>query len=134
MPSLEPQVYSCNAFLLSLSYLTFPPGPKSSQGTFHEMYTCIVPVASDHVWNPSTPLVDEETCPNIGRKLVREEEKEKHMQHYPLKNIVFYAQIPYLLDRVMSREFEFLLADLGLHFIFSQYLKEAMGKTLMVAQ
>lgn len=92
------------------------------------MYTCIVPSASELIWNPSTSLVDEETCPKIGRKLVRADEKEKHMQHYPLKNVVFYTQIPYLHDRVMSREFEFLLADLGMHFVFSQYMKEAMGE------
>ena len=112
----------------SFLFLLPPPGPKSSQGTYHAMYTCVVPSASDHVWNPATPMVDEESCSAVGRKLIREEEQQKHLPHYPLQNIVFYTQIPFLKNMVMSREFEFLLADLGLHFVFSQYLKEAVGE------
>lgn len=78
-------------------------------------------------------MVDEESCSSVGRKLIREEENQKHLPHYPLQNIVFYTQIPFLKNMVMSREFEFLLADLGLHFVFSQYLKEAVGECCSIA-
>ena len=81
------------------------PGPKSSQGTYHAMYACVVPSASDQVWNPATPMVDDEPCSAVGRKLIREEEQQKHLPHYPLQNIVFYTQIPFLKNMVMSREF-----------------------------
>jgi hypothetical protein len=108
--------------------LLFHTGPKSSQGTYHAMYMCVVPSASEHVWNPNTKFVDEKSCPKIGRQLVRNDEEAKHLPIYPLQNIVFYTQIPHFKNQVMSREFEFLLADLGIHFVFSQYLIEAKGE------
>lgn len=92
------------------------------------MYTCIVPSASDVIWSPTTSLVDDTTCDKAGRRLFIEKEEQKMLKHYPLKNVVFYTQIPYLKKQVMSREFEFLLADLGMHFASSNYLKEMMGK------
>ena len=92
------------------------------------MYMCIVPDAPDHIRRPAATLVDGKNCNKIGRQMAPEEEEQAKLKYYPLKNIVFYTQIPHLKEQVMSREFEFLLADLGMHFTSSEYIKEAIGK------
>lgn len=109
-------------------------GPKSSQGTFHGMHMCIVPSASDHVWKPGISLIDEKSCREVGREFVRESEDPKKLKHYPLKNVIFYVQIPYMKKQVMSRDFEFLIADLGIHFTFSSYLMESISKCLLLVR
>ncbi len=92
------------------------------------MYMCIVPDAPEHVRNPKASFVDGKNCHKIGRQMIPEEEDQAKLKYYPLKNIVFYTQLPHLKEQVMSREFEFLLADLGMHFVSSDYIKEAIGE------
>lgn len=92
------------------------------------MYMCIVKDAVDHVRNPSAVFVDGMNCPKLGRKLAVEDEDQTMLKHYPLQNILFYTQIPHFKEQVMAREFEFLLADLGVHFTSSNYIKEAIGE------
>ena len=91
------------------------------------MYMCVVPQAESHIWNVSMEMVDEEVCEKTGRKFVLEEEDPKHIPYYPLGNIIFYSYVPHLRDRVMSREFEFLIMDLQLQFMYSKFIKEFMG-------
>lgn len=97
------------------------------------MYTCIVPSAPDILRNPATSLVDEQSCEKIGRKLDIELEEKHLLKHYPLENVVFFTQIPFIKDQVMSREFEFLLTDIGMHFAESKYLKEMTSESCLRA-
>ena len=73
-------------------------------------------------------MIDDQSCLDTGRPFVLVEEDSKMLPHYPLKNIMLYSYIPYLKKHVMSKEFEFLLMDIGLQFMFSSYVKEFMGK------
>ena len=73
-------------------------------------------------------MIDEAACKKIGRPFYREDEDPQKVKYYPLRNILFYTQIPYMKEQVMSREFEFLIADVGIHFVLSSYVKEVIGK------
>ena len=89
--------------------------------------TPCTPVLRNTVRDSLQPLVDDHTCDEAGRKMGIEQEERKH---YPLENVVFYTQVPFVKAHVMSREFEFLLADLGFHFTHSDYLKEVVGELI----
>ena len=43
-------------------------------------------------------------------------ETEPHKQYYPLENILFHVQIPFLDGQILSRKFHFVIADLAIHF------------------
>ncbi len=73
-------------------------------------------------------MLDDEVCNKIGRPFIRAEENPKHIPYYPLENIVFYSYIPFLRDRVMSREFEFLIMDLELNFLYSDFIRQFLSE------
>lgn len=104
------------------------PGPRATQGTSHNTHMCVVPHAASHVWNTSVDMLDDEVCNKIGRPFIRAEENPKHIPYYPLENIVFYSYIPFLRDRVMSREFEFLIMDLELNFLYSDFIRQFLSE------
>lgn len=95
-------------------------GPVSSQGSYHAMYTCVVPDASRVIRDRGTPLIDEQSCDLYGQHL--EVTSMETLRHYPLENVIFYTQIPYVKTHVMTRMFQFLLTDMGLKFSTSDYL------------
>ena len=107
------------------------PGPQHSSATYHEMYMCIAPYARRHMWDPTFDFIDRTTCNQVGRKL--EKESAQRMQLYPLGNVVFYTQIPYIESHVMSRLFQFMVADLGIQFTSSDYPERLMSKYTQVS-
>ena len=105
----------------------FIVGPVSSQGSYHAMYMCVVPDASRVIRDRGTPLIDEKSCDLHGQHL--EVTSMETLRHYPLENVVFYTQIPYIKTQVMTRMFQFLLTDMGLKFSTSDYLALIERKT-----
>ena len=83
------------------------------------MYRCVLPEAYKFIRESSSPLIDEEACDMLGKHL--EEKSMDNLKHYPLDAVVFYTQIPHIRHQVMSRMFQFLLADMGLKFTTSDY-------------
>ena len=75
---------------------------------------CVVPDALEHIRGEGNPLIDETICSEVGQPL--NEPSLQQLQVYPLKNVIFYAQIPYMRHHVMIRLFHFLIADLGISF------------------
>ena len=94
-------------------------GPVSSQGSYHAMYMCVLPNAMQFIRDKDKPLIDEQSCDNIGQPL--EVSSMETLRHYPLESVVFFTQIPYAKKTVMSRMFQFLLTDMGLKFTTSDY-------------
>ena len=84
------------------------------------MYMCVVPDAGKVIRDRGTPLIDEKLCEIHGKHL--EITSLDTLRHYPLENVIFYTQIPYVKTHVMSRMFQFLLTDMGLKFSTSDYL------------
>ena len=78
------------------------------------------------MWDPTFDFIDQTTCNQVGREL--EKESAQRMQLYPLGNVVFYTQIPYIKSHVMSRLFQFMVADLGIQFTSSDYPERLMSK------
>ena len=95
------------------------------------MYMCIAPHARRHMWDPTFDFIDQTTCNQVGREL--EKESAQRMQLYPLGNVVFYTQIPYIKSHVMSRLFQFMVADLGIQFTSSDYPERLMSKYTQVS-
>ena len=91
------------------------------------MYMCVVPDASRVIRDRGTPLIDEKSCDLHGQHL--EVTSMETLRHYPLENVVFYTQIPYIKTQVMTRMFQFLLTDMGLKFSTSDYLALIERKT-----
>ena len=89
---------------------------------------CVLPNAGGHIWNPTYELINDESCDKIGRRL--ETEAKAIMKKYPLQNVLFYVQIPYIKDHVMSRLFQHLITDLGIQFSSNDYLKRLMGNVV----
>lgn len=100
-------------------------GPPSSRVTYHHFHTCVVPSAGGHIWDPTYELINDESCNKIGRHL--EMEAKATLKDYPLQNILFYTQIPYIKDHVMSRLFQHLITDLGIQFSSTDYIRRLMG-------
>jgi hypothetical protein len=88
-------------------------GPQHSWAHHHPIKTCVVENGYRHVLNPQFSLVDKTECSRIGKSLDLETERNK--QYYPLDNILFYVQIPFLQDQIMSRKFHFVVTDLAVH-------------------
>lgn len=105
-------------------YFTPPPGPQHTWAHHHPVKTCIVENAFRHVVDPGTTLVDSTECEHIGKSM--ELETEPNKQYYPLDNILFHVQIPFLNDQIMSRKFHFVIADLAIHFN-NDFLKIVVG-------
>lgn len=84
------------------------------------MYMCVVPDAGGVLRDRDIPLIDENSCESHGQHL--EITSLETLRHYPLENVIFYTQIPYIKTHVMSRMFQFLLTDMGLKFSTSDYL------------
>ena len=84
------------------------------------MYMCVVPDASKVIRDGGIPLIDEKSCELHGQHL--EVTSMEMLRHYPLENVIFYTQIPYIKTHVMTRLFQFLLTDMGLKFSTSDYL------------
>ena len=103
-------------------------GPVSSQGSYHAMYMCVVPDASKVIRDRGVPLIDEKSCETHGQHL--EVTSLDTLRHYPLENVIFYTQIPYVKKHVMSRMFQFLLTDMGLKFSTSDYLALIDSKSI----
>lgn len=99
-------------------------GPPSSRVTYHHFHTCVVPSAGGHIWDPTYELINDESCNKIGRHL--EMEAKATLKDYPLQNILFYTQIPYIKDHVMSRLFQHLITDLGIQFSSTDYIRRLM--------
>ena len=95
------------------------------------MYMCIAPHARRHMLDPTFDLIDRTTCNRVGRVLERE--STQRMQLYPLGNVVFYTQIPYIKGHVMSRLFQYMVADLGFQFTSSEYPERLMRKYTQVS-
>ena len=57
-------------------------------------------------------------------------EIEKNKQYYPLSNILFHVQIPFLQDQIMSRLFHFVVTDLAVH-LNNDFAELIMGPYLM---
>ncbi len=72
-------------------------------------------------------LIDDEACNMYGHML--DVDSAKTLRAYAPKNVVFYAQIPHKKKHVMTRHFQFLLADLGVQFSSSDYSKKLMGRS-----
>ena len=83
------------------------------------------------MWDPTFDFIDQTTCNQVGREL--EKESAQRMQLYPLGNVVFYTQIPYIKSHVMSRLFQFMVADLGIQFTSSDYPERLMSKYTQVS-
>lgn len=119
---------SCSS---SSSSFFFFPGPQHSSATYHDMYMCIAPHARRHMWDPTFDLIDQTACNRVGRVLERE--STQRMQLYPLGNVIFYTQIPYIKSHVMSRLFQYMVADLGFQFTSSEYPERLMRKYTQVS-
>ena len=104
-------------------------GPVSSRGSHHSMHPCIVPDARKYIWDVKTKLVDEMSCDVIGRAV--ELDTLEKLEYYPLENVVFFTPIPFLKNHVMSRLFHFLITDIGISFVSSNYLKKVLGKSVL---
>ena len=83
------------------------------------------------MWDPTFDLIDQTACNRVGRVLERE--STQRMQLYPLGNVVFYTQIPYIKSHVMSRLFQYMVADLGFQFTSSEYPERLMRKYTQVS-
>ena len=110
--------------LYAYSYLD--SGPISSQGTYSVLYMCVVPDALEHIRGKGNPLIDETTCSEVGQPL--NEPSLQQLQVYPPKNVIFYAQIPYMRRHVMIRLFHFVIANLGISFTSSDYTSTVMSE------
>ena len=73
-------------------------------------------------------LIDETSCDQVGRIL--ETESPQRMQLYPIGSVIFYTQIPYIKSHVMSRMFQFVMADLGIQFTSSEYPERLMRECI----
>ena len=87
---------------------------------------CVVPDALEHIRGEGNPLIDETTCSEVGQPF--NEPSLQQLQVYPPKNVIFYAQIPYMRRHVMIRLFHFLIADLGISFTSSDYTSTVMSE------
>ena len=87
---------------------------------------CLIPDGSKVTRDMTFDHIDHDSCKQIGQKL--EFQSARGMRAYPSKNVVFYTVIPYKKGQVMSRLFQFLLADLGIHFSSSEYPEKLMSK------
>ena len=105
-----------NCFFLTL----YCPGPEHTWAHHHPVSTCVVKDSFRHVRDPGTTLVDDTECGQIGKPMDLEVEDNK--KYYPLENVLFHVQIPFLNDQVMSRKFHFVVTDLAIHFN-NDYLK-----------
>ena len=94
------------------------------------MYMCVVPDASRVIRDRDIPLIDEKSCDLHGQHL--EITSMETLRHYPLENVIFYTQIPYIKTHVMSRMFQFLLTDMGLKFSTSDYLALIESESLII--
>lgn len=79
--------------------------------------------------DPTFDLIDKTSCSQVGRVL--EAESPERMQLYPIGNVVFYTQIPYINTHVMSRLFQFMVADLGIQFTSSEYPEKLMSECIL---
>jgi hypothetical protein len=89
-------------------------GPQHTWAHHHPVKTCIVENAFRHILDPGTALVDGTECGRVGKPM--DLETEPHKQYYPLENILFHVQIPFLDGQILSRKFHFVIADLAIHF------------------
>ena len=78
-----------------------------------------------HILDPHSNLVDSAECGSVGQSL--DLEVDRHKEAYPLSNILFYVQIPFRHDQIMSRLFQFVVTDLGVHFTVSDYAELIMS-------
>lgn len=102
-------------------------GPTSTAVTSHEMAMCVLPDPLDRIREGSLDLIDEDNCNAFGSGDVSR--SKQHLQAYPMKNIMFYTQIPSKLSRhVMSRWFQFLITDLGMQFSSGEYAEKVTSK------
>lgn len=92
------------------------------------MYMCVVPDASRVLRNRDSPLIDEQSCDSHGQHL--DVSSPETLRHYPLKNVVFYTQIPHIKNQVMSRMFHFLLTDMGLKFSSGDYVSHIESESV----
>eukprot|EP00731_Ephydatia_muelleri_P017966 Em0011g6a len=87
------------------------------------MAMCVLPDPLDRLREGSLDLIDEDNCNVFGSGEVSR--SKQHLQAYPMKNIMFYTQIPSKLSRhVMSRWFQFLITDLGMQFSSGEYAEK----------
>ena len=108
------------------TYSYLDSGPISSQGMYSVLYMCVVPDALEHIRGEGNPLIDETICSEVDQPL--NEPSLQQLQVYPPKNVIFYAQIPYMRSHVMIRLFHFLIADLGISFTSSDYTSTVMSE------
>ena len=87
---------------------------------------CVIPDALEHICGKGNPLIDETICSEVGQPL--NEPSLQQLQVYPPKNVIFYAQIPYMRSHVMIRLFHFLIADLGSSFTSNDYTSKVMSE------
>lgn len=121
---------ACKLLLYAWNYETLlcttSQGPPATEVHYHTLYLCLLPIAKKATRDVSFNLIDDDTCSQNGRSL--DVETARGLQAYPPSNVVFYAQIPHKKNHVMTRYFQFLLADLGIHFSTSDYPKRLMGE------
>ena len=110
-------------------FLCFFLGPPSGVVVPHNMYMCIAAHARRHMRDPTFDLIDETSCSRVGRVL--EAESPERMQLYPIGNVVLYTQIPYIKSHVMSRLFQFMVADLGIQFTSSEFPEKLMSECIL---
>ena len=110
---------------LSPSLSPWATGPQHTWAHHHPIKTCVVENGYRHVLNPQFKLIDRTECNRIGRSLDLETERNK--QYYPLDNILFYVQMPFLQEQIMSRKFHFVVTDLAVH-LNNDFVKLIMGK------
>lgn len=90
------------------------------------MAMCVLPDPLDRL-RQTRDLIDEDNCNEFGSSVISRSKQE--LQAYPMKNVMFYTQIPSKLSRhVMSRWFQFLIADLGMQFTSGDYAEKLTSK------
>ena len=104
-----------------LSIVTRPFSLLVRAGSGHETTDAL-----EHIRGEGNPLIDETICSEVGQPL--NEPSLQQLQVYPPKNVIFYAQIPYMRRHVMIRLFHFLIADLGISFTSSNYTSTGMSE------
>lgn len=125
------QLLLIGAILVASSLLFFvigALGPPATMVTHHPLSMCIVASTQRHIRDSTFDLIDDKKCKQVGKIL--ELESARAMRAYPPKNIIFYAQIPFREDFVMSRLFQFLLVDLGIQLSSSDYAQKLMEHSL----
>lgn len=118
-----------SGLLLSKLYIRSLTGPQHTWAHHHPVKTCIVEDAYRHVLEPHTSLVDKAECERIGKPIDLETEANK--QYYPLDNVLFHVQIPFLDYQIMSRKFHFVITDLGIHFN-NDFINLIVGEFIVV--